>query len=64
MLARLGERWASCTAAELYTQLKERQILVRYFATPPRLADCLRISVGTDAEIAALLAALEELSPV
>ena len=64
VLARLGERWASCTAAEVYTKLKERRILVRYFATPPRLADCLRISVGTDAEIAALLAALKELSPV
>ena len=64
VLARLGERWTNSTAAELYAQLKERRILVRYFATPPRLADCLRISVGTDAEIDALLAALEELSPV
>jgi len=64
VLARLGEGWASRTAAELYAQLKKRRILVRYFATPPRLADCLRISVGTDAEIAALLAALKELSPV
>ena len=64
VLARLGGRWADGTAAELYAQLKERRILVRYFATPPRLANCLRISVGTDAEIAALLAALQELSPV
>ena len=64
VLARLGERWANNTAAELYAELKERRILVRYFASPPRLADCLRISVGTDAEIAALLAALKELSPV
>ena len=64
VLAKLGERWANCAAAELYAQLKERRILVRYFATPPRLADCLRISVGTDAEIAALLTALKELSPV
>ena len=64
VLARLGERWANNTAAELYAELKERRILVRYFATPPRLADCLRISVGTDAEITALLAALKELSPV
>ena len=64
-LARLGERWAnSYAAAELYAELKERRILVRYFATPPRLADCLRISVGTDAEIDALLAALKELSPI
>ena len=64
VLARLGERWTNCAAAELYAQLKERRILVRYFAAPPRLADCLRISVGTDAEIAALLTALKELSPV
>ena len=64
VLARLGECWANNTAAELYAELKERRILVRYFATPPRLADCLRISVGTDAEIDALLAALKELSPV
>ena len=59
VLARLGT-----PAAKLYAQLEERRILVRYFAAPPRLADCLRISVGTDAEIAALLAALEELLPV
>ena len=64
VLAKLGERWTNNTAAELYAELKERRILVRYFATPPRLADCLRISVGTDAEITALLAALKELSPV
>ena len=64
VLARLGERWANNTAAELYAELKERRILVRYFASPPRLADCLRISVGTDEEIAALLATLKELSPV
>ena len=64
VLARLGERWANRAAATLYAQLKERRILVRYFAAPPRLANCLRISVGTDAEIAALLAALKELSPV
>ena len=64
VLARLGEHWINSTATELYAELKERRILVRYFATPPRLADCLRISVGTDAEIDALLAVLKELSPV
>ena len=64
VLAKLGECWANCAAATLYAQLKERRILVRYFAAPPRLANCLRISVGTNAEIAALLAALKELSPV
>ena len=37
------------------------KILVRYFSEPPRLADCLRISIGTDAETDALLSALTEL---
>jgi len=40
--------------------LKQRRILVRYFATP-ELRDALRISVGTDEEIDALVGALEEL---
>ena len=48
-------------AAALYEGLKERKILVRYFSEPPRLADCLRISIGTDAETDALLTALTEL---
>ncbi len=43
--------------APVQARLRERGILVRYFATP-RLADALRVSVGTDDEIAALLAAL------
>jgi hypothetical protein len=40
--------------------LKQRRILVRYFDTG--LRDALRISVGTDAEIDALVNALEEIS--
>ncbi len=44
----------------VYVGLKEHGILVRYFATP-ELADALRISVGTDAEVDALLAALDGL---
>lgn len=48
-------------AAALYEGLQERKILVRYFSDPPRLADCLRISIGTDAETDVLLAALTEL---
>lgn len=40
--------------------LKQRRILVRHFATP-ELYDALRITVGTDAEIDALLRALGEL---
>jgi len=46
-------------AAGAYRFLKERGILIRYF--PARLLDDgLRITVGTDAEIDALLAALKE----
>jgi len=40
--------------------LRERGVLVRHFATP-RLADALRISVGTDEEIDRLLAELRAL---
>lgn len=49
----------AATAAGAYRFLKERGILVRYFAA--RLLDNgLRISIGTDAEVDALLAALKE----
>ena len=44
----------------VYLGLKERGLLVRYFSSP-ELADCLRISVGTDEEIDRLLAAMREL---
>ncbi len=61
ILARIGKSLAGHDAATLYTRLKERRILVRYFQNPPRLANCLRISIGTDAETDELLAVLEEL---
>ncbi|MBE9141064.1 histidinol-phosphate transaminase [Nodosilinea sp. LEGE 07088] len=44
-------------AEQLYLALKEQGILVRYFKQP-RLDDKLRISVGTDAQNQALIAAL------
>jgi histidinol-phosphate aminotransferase len=47
-------------ARALFGELKERRILVRYFDAP-RLADCLRITVGTDEEVDRLLEALREL---
>lgn len=43
----------------LYQALKERRVFVRHFATP-ELRDALRISVGTDEELAALLTAMDE----
>lgn len=53
-------RISSPPAAQLYEELKGRGILVRYF-DQPRLADCLRISVGTDEEIDLLLEELGKL---
>jgi len=44
----------------VYLGLKERGLLVRYFSAP-ELADCLRITVGTDEEIDRLLAAMQDL---
>lgn len=47
-------------AATLYQQLKEHGILVRFF-NKPRISDYLRITIGTDAEMQALIAALEKI---
>lgn len=47
------------TAQELYTHLKARNLLVRYF-NAPRLDDKLRITVGTEEQIDKLLAAIDE----
>ena len=46
-------------AKATYRALRDRKILVRYFDRP-LLSDGLRITVGTDDEIAALLEALRE----
>ena len=48
------------SGAEVYEALKTRGILVRYF-NQPRLDDKLRITVGTDEQNAALIAALGEI---
>ena len=48
------------TAAELFAQLRERGLLVRYFALP-RVDQFLRITIGTDDEMRELLEALAEL---
>jgi len=45
----------------VYLGLKEQGILVRYFSSPD-LADCLRITVGTDAEIDQLLTTLQRIT--
>jgi histidinol-phosphate aminotransferase len=56
----LARRADGESARPVYEALKARKILVRYFDTP-RLGNCLRITVGTDAEIDALLDALAEI---
>ena len=46
-------------ASEIVSRLKTEQILVRYFPRP-RLERSMRISVGSDAEMDLLLAALDK----
>ena len=48
------------TAEYLYTKLKEKGILVRYF-NKPRISGYLRITVGTDEEMDALLTAVDQI---
>lgn len=47
-------------AGELFDRLRERHILVRYFPGE-RTGDCVRITIGTDREIDALLDAMTEI---
>jgi histidinol-phosphate aminotransferase len=47
-------------AAELAAQLRRRSVIVRHFALP-RIDQHLRITIGTDAQCARLLAALAEI---
>ena len=54
-------RHANHKGAELATQLRERSIMVRHFSRPARIAAFLRITVGTDDQCDALVAALGEI---
>lgn len=47
--------------AGLTASLRERHIIVRHFKRPQRIDQFLRITVGTDAQCGALVAALEEI---
>ena len=49
---------APATAADLFAALKRREIFVRYFPGP-LTGDRLRITIGTDEQMATLLAALD-----
>ncbi|HEO72211.1 MAG TPA: histidinol-phosphate transaminase [Candidatus Hydrogenedentes bacterium] len=56
----LARRTTVPSAADIFKALRERAIIVRYFDAP-RLSGALRITIGTDAEIDTLLAALGEI---
>jgi histidinol-phosphate aminotransferase len=51
---------ASKNAELIYSELRKRDILIRYFNLP-RINNYLRITVGTDEECAKLIAALKEI---
>jgi histidinol-phosphate aminotransferase len=48
-------------AKAVFEALEQRRILVRYFGSSPRIADSLRITVGTDHEIDVFLQALKDI---
>ena len=48
-------------AEAIYTKLREKGILVRYF-NKPRISEYLRITIGTDEEMDALLKAVDEIA--
>lgn len=56
----LFARHPDMKGADLYRRLREKGILVRHF-DKPRISDYLRITIGTDAEMAALVTALKEI---
>ena len=51
---------ARISADEMYDELRERGVYVRHFSTE-RLKDYLRITIGTDAEMDALFATIDEI---
>jgi histidinol-phosphate aminotransferase len=50
----------SASAGDLYQQLREKGILVRYF-NQPRINEFLRVSIGSDEEMAFLMKTLREI---
>ncbi len=48
-------------AAELSARLRERNVIVRHFRKPPRIAPFIRVTVGTDAQCEELIAALRKI---
>ena len=56
----LFARHPAVSGKELYTKLRERGILVRHFDTP-RLTDFIRVTVGSQEQMEAFMAAVEEI---
>ncbi len=56
----LFARHPAVSGKELYTKLRERGILVRHFDTP-RLTDFIRVTVGSQEQMEAFIAAVEEI---
>ncbi len=54
-------RHSQIAGADLAAALRARGILVRHFKQPARIASFLRITIGTDAQCAALIEALREI---
>ncbi|MDD4851064.1 MAG: histidinol-phosphate transaminase [Gemmiger sp.] len=48
-------------AKEIFLKLRSRGILIRYFSAPQRIDNWLRITIGTDGQMDALVAALKEI---
>jgi histidinol-phosphate aminotransferase len=48
-------------AAQLTAKLRERSIIVRHFRNPARIAQFMRITIGTDSQCEALVRALREI---
>ena len=52
---------ATQNGEELTAKLREKNIIVRHFKKPVRIADYLRITIGTDEQSVALISALNEI---
>ena len=54
-------RYPGKSGADLTARLRERGIIVRHFANPPKIAAYMRITVGTDEQCEALVSALKDI---
>jgi histidinol-phosphate aminotransferase len=54
-------RHSSHDGAKLTAQLRDRSIIVRHFKSPARISPYLRITIGTDAQSALLITAIEQI---